>query len=69
MRETRDRLLHLPVDLGPVRICKVEAIGDGQRMSAGGDDVARRLGDGELGAEVWVEVAVARVAVGRDRES
>ena len=36
---------------------------------AGDGDVAVRLGEGELGALVGVELAEAAVAVGRDREA
>ena len=69
VRQAGDRLLELPVHLGAVRVGEVQAVGDGQRPGAGGDDVARRLGHRELGAEVRVEVAVARVAIGGHGES
>ncbi len=63
MREAGDRLLELPVHLGPVGVGEVEAIGDRERARPGRDDVAGRFRDRVLGAEVGVEMAVASVAV------
>src|SRR5487761_683212 len=51
-----DGLLELPIDLGPVRVREVQAVCDRQRARAGG-------------AEVWIEVTVAAVAVGRHRNA
>src|SRR5207248_3987730 len=54
-------LLQLPVDLRLVRVAEVQAVGDGDRPGAGGDDVASRFGDRDLGTQVGVELAVAAV--------
>ncbi len=69
VREAGDRLLELPIHLGPVGVGEVEAIGDRERARPGRDDVAGRLGDRMLGAYVGVEMAVASVAVGGHRQS
>ena len=68
LSQAADSLLELPVDLGPVRVGHVQAVGDGEGLRAGGDDVARRLRDRELRADVGVEMAVASVARGRHRD-
>ena len=68
-RHAADRLLHLVVDVELLRIAEVEAVGDGERLRAGADDVARRLSDGDGAAGVGVEVAVEAVAVGGEGDA
>ena len=67
--EAVDGLPELPHDLGVLGAAEVQAVGDGGRHSARDGDVAVRLGEGELCAGVGVELAVAAVAVGRDRKA
>ncbi|ABR10497.1 hypothetical protein MPMin1_gp67 [Microbacterium phage Min1] len=62
------RLTELPHDLGILRGAEVQAVGDRSGHGAGDRDVAVGLGEGELCARVRVELAVAAVRVGRDRE-
>ena len=64
-----DRLLHLPVHLWPVGIGEVQAVGHGQRLRPGRDDVARSFRNRQLSPEVRVELAVAGVARGGDSQT
>ncbi len=56
-------LLHLVVDLQFLRVAEVQAVGKGNRLGAGADDVARRFRHSNCPAGVGVEVAVETVAV------
>ena len=62
------RLAQLEIHFGPARITKVEIIRNRQRAATGAGDVARRLGDGDARAEAGVEIAIASIAVGLERE-
>src|SRR5207247_2338938 len=63
-----DRLDELPHDLGTLGVAEVQAVGRADRHAAGAGDVSRRLRDGEHRAPAGIQVDVAAVAVGRDRE-
>ena len=67
-RESFDALLELPVILGLHGVAEVEAVGDCERPAAGANDVAGRLGHGEHGALVRVQVTIAAVAVDAEGE-
>ena len=55
-------------DLGALRIAEIEAVSDRERLGADRAEVAIRLGDRLFAALVRVGVAIARRAVGGDRE-
>ena len=55
-------------DLGPLRVAEVEAVGDRERPGADRAEVAVGLGDRLLAAFIGVGVAIARGAVGGDRQ-
>ena len=63
--EAADELRH---DLGPLGVAEVEAVGDRERPGADRAEVAVGFGDGLLSALIGVGVAVARGAVGGDRQ-
>src|SRR5689334_2785863 len=63
-----DGTRELPHDLGLLRIAEVEAIGCTDRRAAGARHVARRFGDRELRAGIWIEVNEPSVAVHRHGE-
>src|SRR5690606_20838620 len=58
-----DRLLERPVHLRLIGIAKIQAVRDGDGPAAGAYDIARRLGNGDLGTAAWIEENVASVAV------
>src|SRR3984893_1365078 len=62
------RLLQLPEDLPLLRVAEVETVGDGERPSTGRNHVAPSLGDGDGSTQPGVQVAVAAVAVGAQRD-
>ena len=61
--DTPDSLREGLVDIEVLRRAEVQAVGHGHRPGAGADHVARGLGDGDGAAVVWIELAVAPVAV------
>ena len=63
-----DHLGELPHHLGVLRVAEVEAVHERERPRAGARDVARRFEHHEPRADARVEVAEARLAVGRERE-
>ena len=69
IRDSLDGLRELPHDLGVLGAAEVEAVGDGGWHGAGGGDVAVCLGERELRTRVRIELAVATVRVGRDRDA
>ena len=58
----------LPHDLGPLGICEVQVVGDGERIGADRDQVAPGFDDGLLGAHRGIGRDVARGHVAGDRE-
>ncbi len=64
-----DRLGQLPGDLGPLRIAKVETVGDGERLTARARDVPGGFEDCGGPARVWIEAANPAGAIERDREA
>src|SRR5256884_3190785 len=64
-----DHLRKLPHDFGLFRAAEVEAVRGGERTRAARGNVARGFRDGMHRAEVWIELAPAAVAIGRERES
>ncbi|OIQ79797.1 hypothetical protein GALL_384550 [mine drainage metagenome] len=69
VRETLDGLHELPHRVRVLGRAEVQAVGDRERARARGGDVAVRLGEGELGAGVRVELGPAAVRVGRERDA
>ena len=63
-----NNLLHLVVDLWAFGVAEVEAVGHRDRLCAGADDVASRLGDGHRSAGVRAELSIAAVTVDADRD-
>ena len=64
-----DGLGELPHDLGVLGGAEVQAVADAHGLRAGDGDVAVRLGERELRALARVELRVATVGVGRDRDA
>ncbi len=63
--DAADELAH---DLGPLRVAEIHAVGGGERPGADRAEVAPGLGDRLLAAFMRVGLAVARRAIGGDRE-
>ncbi len=66
--DAADGVLERVIDLEFLRVPEVQAVGYGDWCGAGADHVARRFGDSNRAAGIWVEVAEAAVAIGRDRD-
>src|SRR5579862_3977625 len=58
-----DDLRKLPHDVGLFGIAEVEAVGGADRCRSGASNFARGFRDGVHGAEPWIEIAPASVAV------
>ena len=67
--QAADGLDQLPHRVGVLGAAEVEAVGDGQRAGARRRDVAVRLRQGQLRARVRVELGVAAVGVGGQRDA
>jgi hypothetical protein len=67
--DAADRLRELPHALGPFRVSEIQTVRRRERPRAGDRDVARRFGHGMRRAQVRVLRAVARIAVGLQRET
>ena len=61
-----DDLAH---DLGALGISEIQVVGDGDRISADGGQIAPGLGHGLFAAFVGVVLDVARRAIGSDRQA
>ena len=69
VRKPGDRLDELPHGIRVLRRTEVQAVGDRQRLRAHGANVAVRLGQSLAGALVWVELRVAPVGIGGNRDT
>ena len=58
-----DAPFQLVIDLRPLRVAKIQAVGQGQRLGAGAGQVTANLGHRNLAAPVGVQIAVTAVAV------